>query len=634
MTDSLVPVEAELAGDANDDLPGSAVGHARLGWAVFPVHSALDGRCSCGSMACARAGKHPRTQHGLLEASTDPAHIRSWFARWPDANIAIATGSASGLVVLDVDLGHGGYESLEELERRHGRLPATVMALTGGGGRHLYFVHPRNGLLLRNRTRLGGLSGLDARGDGGYVVAPPSRHATGKRYAWDRSSRPSEIPLAPLPSWLTTLISERSPEPQIAPTPGRIREGERNNQLASLAGTMRRRGMGEAAITAALLQENLSSCDPPLAEGEVHGIAASIARYAPQHATVALQPPADDPRGPEATLMSSWREIEALASADPPQQLVAEILAAGDTGIIHGFTGTHKTNTALEMALSIERGRPFLGHFRTCQAHVGVFDEESDARRLGGRLTLIARGHDIEPGDDRLPVFAVGGGLRIDTDEGIERAFEMIGENALDVIFIDTLIRVHRLDENVAGDMAQLFTRLRELKRRVREELGRALTIVLIHHAPKPRMFGNAAETMARGSGDILGQVDVGLYLTKASSGQVLVTFSKNRWGPEGTKFLVNVDGGEEHLRLLYAGEAADALTKAERARTYVCDALGAAPDCELTRNQLQKGSIAAKVSTRTLDDALKAMKAADEVTTRKEGRETVYRLTGTGMTE
>ena len=335
-----------------------------------------------------------------------------------------------------------------------------------------------------------------------------------------------------------------------------------------------------------------------------------------------------------SAVMVSWREIEALTAADPPDQLVGEILAAGDTALIHGFTGAHKTNTALEMALSIDRGVPFLGHFPTRQAHVGIFDEESEIRRLGGRLALLARAHDIGPGDDCLPVFAVGGGLRIDTDEGIERAFQMVGANHLDVIFIDTLIRVHRLDENVAGDMAQLFTRLRGLKRRVRDELGRTLTIVLVHHAPKPRMFGNAAETMARGSGDILGQADVGLYLTKTGSGQVLVTFSKNRWGPEGTKFLVNVEGGKDRLRLVYAGEAADALGKAEQAHTYVIDALGAAPDCELTRKELHEGATAAKVSKRTLDDALKAMKVADEVTTRKDGREAVYRLTETGMTQ
>lgn len=104
-----------------------------------------------------------------------PAEIDRWFGRWPRANVAIVTGALSGLVVLDVDPRHGGAESLAQLEIDHGPLARTVEATTGGGGRHLYFEHP--GGQVSNRAALA--PGLDLRGDGGCVVAPPSESALG-----------------------------------------------------------------------------------------------------------------------------------------------------------------------------------------------------------------------------------------------------------------------------------------------------------------------------------------------------------------------------------------------------------------------------------------------------------------------
>ena len=105
---------------------------------------------------------------------------RGWLRAWPEAGIGIVTGGISGLVVLDVDPRHGGEASLERLEREHGPLPVTLESRTGSGGRHLYFAHP--GGLVRNKVALA--TGIDLRGDGGYVVAPPSVHASGRRYAW------------------------------------------------------------------------------------------------------------------------------------------------------------------------------------------------------------------------------------------------------------------------------------------------------------------------------------------------------------------------------------------------------------------------------------------------------------------
>src|SRR5688572_11141260 len=103
-----------------------AVTLAALGLRVFPVHSVdLTGHCSCGTACGRNAGKHPRTSNGLLDATRDPDRIRAWWSRWPDANIAVATGTAAGIWVLDVDPANGGLESLEALEVANGELRPT-----------------------------------------------------------------------------------------------------------------------------------------------------------------------------------------------------------------------------------------------------------------------------------------------------------------------------------------------------------------------------------------------------------------------------------------------------------------------------------------------------------------------------
>src|SRR5262249_31309904 len=152
----------------------AALDYAERGWMVFPLHTVGGQACSCGSGDCSNPGKHPRTRYGVKDATTDPEQIRIWWSSWPDANVGIATGAGSGLVVLDLDAKAEGEASLAALEAVHDLLPPTVTASTGGGGRHLLFAHP--GVELRNSAgKLG--AGLDVRGDGGYVVASPSRHS-------------------------------------------------------------------------------------------------------------------------------------------------------------------------------------------------------------------------------------------------------------------------------------------------------------------------------------------------------------------------------------------------------------------------------------------------------------------------
>jgi putative DNA primase/helicase len=265
----------------------AALGYAEHGWEVLPLHSLDSDRCSCGRAACSSPGKHPRTASGLNDATSKCAQIEDWWSAWPDANVGVRTGAVSGLVVLDIDAKSNGEHSLNVLESEHGPLPTTVTALTGGGGRHLLFAHP--GVEIRNSAGMLG-AGLDVRGDGGYIVAPPSSHATGARYRWQEDHSPADLGLAELPAWLLSMVTaSRQPRLTLAGNgavlhdAGPILEGGRNDALASIAGRLRREGKSGEEIYLALLGVNETRVVPPLPEPEVAAIAASISRYEPAH---------------------------------------------------------------------------------------------------------------------------------------------------------------------------------------------------------------------------------------------------------------------------------------------------------------------------------------------------------------
>ena len=189
------------------ELHRAALAYASRGWLVFPLHGIVDRACTCGQRNCSSPGKHPLVRRGLHDATTDGNRITTWWRRWNRANVGVATGADSEIVVIDIDL-PGALPSLG----RHLielRLPPTLTALTGGGGIHLVYA-TRDASLGNSAGRLPGIAedlpGIDLRANGGYVVAPPSAHGTGLRYEWLDEGRE----IAPMPAWL------RQPEPPSA----------------------------------------------------------------------------------------------------------------------------------------------------------------------------------------------------------------------------------------------------------------------------------------------------------------------------------------------------------------------------------------------------------------------------------
>lgn len=216
-----------------------AVRYAEHGWPVVPLHTPNDHGCSCSrSTQCSSPGKHPRTEHGLGDASTDTSQVRAWWSRWRDANVGVTTGSESGLLVLDVDLPEGP-RSLADLEGREGRLRPACEQRTGAGGRQLLFAYPDQ--RIGNRTRV--LPGIDVRGEGGYVVVPPSLHASGERYRWTNRS-----PVGPAPRWLVTLLARTrsTPAPRRGPALRSDGAGDATTRYASAALQRELAGLAEA----------------------------------------------------------------------------------------------------------------------------------------------------------------------------------------------------------------------------------------------------------------------------------------------------------------------------------------------------------------------------------------------------
>jgi putative DNA primase/helicase len=231
---------------------GEARTYHQRGWSPIPIkdHS-----------------KHPNLVE--LEPYLYRAATTEELNSWAWSGVGIVTGPVSGVLVLDVD----GPEGKAELQK-HGH-PATPMASTPGGGLHLYFKHPEQHV----RTGIRVAPGLDVKASGGYVVAPPSVGPNGRAYEW--IIPPEEADLADPPEWLMSLLERERPKGPAPKVGERIPSGQRNNALTRLAGTMRRPGMSQGAILAALLEENERRCQPPLPRAEVEKIAASVARYEP-----------------------------------------------------------------------------------------------------------------------------------------------------------------------------------------------------------------------------------------------------------------------------------------------------------------------------------------------------------------
>jgi len=264
------------------NLLSAAQHYAQCGIPVFPVHGITPaGLCTCNRTNCSHPGKHPAINQGFKSASRDLNQIAQWWNNQPLANIGIPTGAPSGLYVVDIDKKHDGAENYSAFVKQNDSLPAaTLISATGGGGFHLFYGAPSSGMAVKSTTNIGGLMGVDFRGDGGYVVAPPSAHASQNYYNWCKGTTLTNADdltvLTPLPQVIADLFTKKPP----SVLPGKdVVSGGRNDYLFKQACKFRNNGVEDEDLYQRVYEENLLKCTPPLDEEEVKALVLSSFKY-------------------------------------------------------------------------------------------------------------------------------------------------------------------------------------------------------------------------------------------------------------------------------------------------------------------------------------------------------------------
>jgi hypothetical protein len=480
-----------------NELLNAALGYADQSWPVFP---------------CEQGGKKPLTANGFKDATTDKNTIRAWWAKWPDANIGSPMGGDR--IVIDMD-GSEADQSMVELERKYGKLPETLQAKTGRGW-HFYFnpggakIKPSAGVLGRH---------LDVRGEGSYVILPPSVHANGERYEW------RDAPMATLPeAWLKLLSSP--PRPEDRPEAKKIPEGQRNQHLTSLAGSMRRRDMGEAAIEAALLKENQERCHPPLPDEEVRTIARSVGRY--------------EPAPPPGLQLVSLGDL----LAEPEENvswLLDGILPSGGLSLLAAKPKTGKSTLARCLALQVARGEPFLGRGTQRGAVIYLALEEKRAEVRSHFRDMGASG--------REEIFIHAAAAPVDALPAI--AAEVNSRKPV-LLIIDPLLRFTRVPD--ANDYARVTTALEPLLVLARET---GTHVLLVHHLGK----GERSEPTdgILGSTALFAAVDTALLMRRTDKYRTLQT--RQRYGTDLPEAVLLFDA--EHRSLELGAERSEADVRA-----------------------------------------------------------------------
>ena len=605
-----------------------ALAYARRGWLVFPLHTVQAGVCSCGHEACESQGKHPRTKNGVKDATTDVEQIRRWWTMWPEANIGVATGTVSGLYVIDIDCHKGGdLDSLKDYGLAD--LMCSLIAETGSKGYHIYLrcTEP----LPNTANKLGPF--IDTRGEGGYVVAPPGFNAQGQ-YAWLHKA-----PLEPIPAALLAKLRPRTsvsaslpplpttPQPISAteiltlnalpatPLPGQIpatpalrpvqtqdtpsvSQEARNSYLISLAGSLRGRGLTPAEIRAMLLAANEERYGHnrhpkgPLSRDEMERtIFKSLEKWQPGP-TNALQ---NLPFKPLTDLME--RDIP------PVTFLVPDLLPEGLT-LVAGKPKTGKSWLLLGLIIDIAHGSPALGKLAVTPAGVlYVSPEDGEARfkersakALAGRPTPtnFHYGLTCEP--------LLNGGL-----QQLEAFLEI--DPTIKVIVIDTLGRLRSpgMSRNMYQDDYALMGALHEFAHTHR------IALVVVHHTRKEVSADPFDEVS--GTNAMAGAADTTMIL------------KRGRFEDTATLFITGRDVDEQELALTFHRETASwTLTgheqerRVSQARQEILDLLREREE-GMTPSEIAQELEKSKGTVRVL---LLAMLRQEDVQKRSDGRYTL----------
>lgn len=503
----------------------AALGYTTLGYPVFP---------------CIPDGKRPITKHGFKDASLDPETIREWWTRTPTANVAMPT---NGLIVVDID----GKDNPWLNQRKDlGRGP---MSKTPGGGRHYFFRQPAGKFW---RSTAGDIAPkVDTRGNGGYVLLPPSI-VGGRPYEWGPGLKLAKaVAAVPTPlEWLIKALDSISQSLTALPAPlsisnesNTIPAGERNSTLTSLGGSMRRAGMDEAAIMVALEQTNRDRCQPPIASAEVEKIARSVSRYRPNGKAIASAEGIPVTGKPyfDNVLSALEQERESL-SIHPPKslgQIVKEypalrnpvihgLLREGETMNIVSASKMGKSWLTVDLALAVATGRPWLG--MDCElGEVLILDNELHPETSANRFPKVAAARGIDPANvqNRIHIESLRGQLK--DLHGLVPYFTQFKSGRFKVIILDAFYRFlpPRCDENDNAMMAKLYNLIDSMADRLQ------CCFAIIHHSCKGLQSEKDVTDVGAGAGSQSRATDTHLIMRHHEQASVVVLEAAVRsWPP------------------------------------------------------------------------------------------------------
>jgi hypothetical protein len=494
-----------------------AQAYARMGWHVLPIEPGA--KAPIGRLV-------PR---GMLDASTDVEVISRWWRAVPKAGVGIAL-APSGLVALDIDPRNGGAETFDALQADHGSLRSEVMAFTGGGGEHHVFVLPP-GAQVNLPGTLG--PGVDVKANG-YIVVEPSVHPSGKRYEWEASSNPLEgVAPSPLPDWLRSLrveLQRRQPDPDAVPVdPASARdvrealymlEADSREDWLHAGMALHATGWGHPAYAmwCAWSQQStkFDSTDQrktwegfkaPAERGSGLTISWIFSRaqesgWVNPRARIAAAPARPEIAAPSAERIEEAPEADSLPfmslselqqAAGAIRWVVKHAVPAESVGVIFGGSGTFKSFIALDMALHVAHGLPWLGR-RTEEGPVLYIAAEGGAG-LWRRIEAWHRARRLRWQDAPMYVVPVGLDLMQDASRVVEAAAKVGVTPTL--VIVDTLSQTFSGEENSANEVAGY---LRELGTMFR--LTWQAAVAVVHHS------GHQATERPRGSSAIRANVD------------------------------------------------------------------------------------------------------------------------------
>lgn len=363
----------------------AAIKYAKRGWSVFPV----------------RKNKTPYTNNGFKDATTDPQVITNWWKKFPDANVAIATGSKSnGLVIIDIDIdedkGIHGDESFQDWCNDEGLYIDSLTAVSGRGGKHLYFTSTE-----KYGCKIGALPGVDIKGEGGYIIAPPSIHENGNAYFFDGDEDEDEIVCLQEDSdaeyFFNEMFKGSSGENKPLEIPKEVNEGSRNDMIFKMAASLQARGTADDIILAACQGYNEKNCHPPLSDEELEGIVTNVLRRYEKGSQKKEEEPEKEK---EPKKIRKLKTAESLMNRNIPMPKTfvgvgSELpLLVEGTCILSAKPKLGKSWFALALCLAVAKGEDFLG-YKTHRCSTLYLDLETSEAIQKKRLVKILQGEQV-----------------------------------------------------------------------------------------------------------------------------------------------------------------------------------------------------------------------------------------------